>query len=60
MTLNPNSLIQSDSLLALERIPSESVDLVYLDPPWPYTNPKFSPLMADEYYTYIFKVLQQA
>lgn len=30
----PNSLVFADTLHLLERLENESVDLIYLDPPW--------------------------
>lgn len=60
MNFEPNILIHSDTLVALERVPNEYIDLVYLDPPWPSSSNQFSSLLADDYYTYIFRVIQQS
>jgi DNA modification methylase len=59
MTLIPNLVVQSDALFLLERLPSEYADLVYLDPPWNVGGLVFSSSVADEYYSFIFKVFQQ-
>jgi DNA modification methylase len=61
MTLTPNLLILDDSLRVLERIESQSVDVVYLDPPW-FTENGFiyEGKSFDDYLENIYKVLQQS
>lgn len=54
----PNSLSLCDALVLLERLENESVDLVYLDPPW-NTGKELS-MQNDEYLDFIYKILQQA
>ena len=34
MKLQPNAVFRSDCLILLERLDAETIDLVYLDPPW--------------------------
>ena len=60
MILKPNILIHSDTLLALERLPDDYVNLIYLDPPWPNSLNQDKSFFGDDYYTYIFKVIQQS
>jgi DNA modification methylase len=54
----PNSLSLCDALILIERLENESVDLVYLDPPW-NTEEELS-MENDEYLDFIYKVLQQS
>lgn len=61
MTLTPNLLILDDSLRVLERIENQSVDVVYLDPPWFAQNWQIHEGMSlDDYFEGIYKVLQQS
>jgi DNA modification methylase len=59
MAIEPNLLIASDALLLLEKMESESVDMIYLDPPWPTQEDPFD-AKRRTYRTFIYKVLQQA
>lgn len=43
----------------MERLDDQSVDLVYLDPPW-FTMGDVSAVSKDQYKNFIYKVLQQA
>ncbi|MDO8368099.1 MAG: putative DNA binding domain-containing protein [Saprospiraceae bacterium] len=54
--LSPNTLANCDSLSLMERLPSASVDLVYLDPPW--SNDAYT--FAVEYEILVSKLFQQA
>lgn len=58
MAITYNSLIKADSLLLLERMIDQSVDLVYLDPPWRSINDTAAE-SKDQYRNFIYKVLQQ-
>ncbi|MES1220966.1 MAG: site-specific DNA-methyltransferase, partial [Bacteroidota bacterium] len=58
MIIYPNSLIKSDALVLLERLDDQSVDLVYLDPPW-FTMGDDPSVSKDQYKNFIYKVLQQ-
>jgi DNA modification methylase len=60
--LNKNYLINSNCLHALERIDDNSVDLIYLDPPWNTGNDfiDYPLFFQDNYEKFIYAVLQQA
>jgi len=62
----PNLLAEVDALVLLERIEEESVDLVYLDPPWNttssfgYKDTSNAKRNKEAYQEYMYKVLQQS
>jgi DNA modification methylase len=58
MQLKPNLLIHSNALDVLERISDQSIDLVYLDPPW-LTDKSVSDNERDEYINFIYRIFQQ-
>lgn len=66
MNIQSNALFTCDALLLLERIPSNSVQLIYLNPPWisgssKRPKPENHPSLTDEQYTaYVSKIIQQA
>ena len=61
MVIQPNLLALSDSLSLLERLESESVDLVYLDPPSLVSSAtNGEEQINDVYFEFIYKVLQQS
>ena len=55
MIIQPNLAIECDTLGFLERVHNNSVDLVYLDPPWSFMKDE-----SDDYYEFIFKVIQHS
>ena len=73
MNLETNSLFACDALILLERLPNESVTLVYLDPPWntsldsKLNTDSYSRLNAaksresseEQYTLYLSKIVQQ-
>jgi len=59
MTLQPNLLVHADALAVLERMDAETIDLFYLDPPWPRSFEAADP-DKQAYKDLIYKTLQQA
>lgn len=63
--IGTNALFHSDSLSLLERLPDQSVALVYFDPPWYYVSPRNNKKDVDtqdselEYVAMISKNVQQ-
>lgn len=55
--IETNRIYECDAVELLERLPAESVDLVYIDPPWPTLA--MDDIQGD-YNFYISKVIQQA
>ena len=60
-----NTLIHADALTVFERIESESIDLVYLDPPWfsmeaMQKDKKQKHDEKEHHIEFIYKILQQA
>jgi DNA modification methylase len=56
--LERNTLYRADCLDLLERLPDESIALVYIDPPW--NEPSFEPSSVDqEYGQWMRRVLRQ-
>ena len=51
-----NTIFHADALNLLERINTNDIKLIYLDPPWNTEN-EFN---KSEYYEFIYKVLQQS
>lgn len=66
MNFANNAFFACDALILLERLPSESAALIYLDPPWGTRfgirekNPKSAELLSNQYAPYLSKILQQA
>jgi len=59
--MEPNIIAFTDALTLLEKLENESIDLVYLDPPWFLLNNKKNKNSdKNEYIDFIYKVLQQA
>ncbi|OSZ79043.1 hypothetical protein CAP35_12575 [Chitinophagaceae bacterium IBVUCB1] len=58
MGIIPNIIAECDSLDFLERMADQSVDLVYLDPPWFTNNEKIQDEFED-YKVFVSKVLTQ-
>ena len=59
MIIHPNLLLEADTLLLLEKMETESVHLVYLDPPWA-SNAHVSDVETASNRTFIYRVIQQA
>lgn len=56
--LDHNGLYRADCLKLLERLPDESINLIYVDPPW--IEPEFKPTVTDsEYQQFMMRVLRQ-
>lgn len=57
-----NTLINADALTLFERIESEFVDLVYLDPPWfaMTIDKRQNQSKEDDYNEFIYKIVQQS
>lgn len=53
-----NGLFNVDSLFLLERLPSESVDMVYLDPPWLSRGNAFYEPELDQYLFFLANRIQ--
>ena len=66
MNLNGNAIFTSDALAFIEHVPSDTVTLVYLDPPWNTKSdfnfgPDSSGNYSDDFYSsFISKVIQQS
>jgi DNA modification methylase len=64
MPFEANTLFPCDALVLLERLPSEVVALIYLDPPWntglDRSTAKSRELSDEQYASYLSKIVQQA
>ncbi len=62
MKLKPNCVFKADCLALLERIPSESVQLVYVDPPWGTHSDPFDgrAISETDYREFLAKIVRQA
>jgi len=57
--LQPDLLAQSDSLVLLERLPSETITLAYLDPPWHPEIPE-GDIAERQFLEFLSRVIQQS